>query len=37
VGEFQGNPRKVAEGAALKEGTHPIQTGPHAPRDRRNI
>lgn len=30
VGEFQGNPCKAAEGAALKEGTHPVQTGPYA-------
>jgi hypothetical protein len=36
MGEFQDNPRKIAEGAALKEGTHPIQTGQHAA-PRRNI
>lgn len=30
VGELQGNPRKAAEGKALKEGTHPVQTGPYS-------
>jgi hypothetical protein len=30
VGEMQGSPRKAAEGKALKEGTHPVQTGPYS-------
>ncbi len=30
MGELQGNPRKAAEGKALKEGTHPVQTGPYS-------
>jgi hypothetical protein len=30
VGELEGNPRKAAEGKALREGTHPVQTGPYS-------
>jgi hypothetical protein len=30
VGELQGNSRKAAEGKALREGTHPVQTGPYS-------
>ena len=37
VGEIQGNPRKIAEGAALKEGTHPVQSGPYAQQGRQNF
>jgi hypothetical protein len=37
MGELQDNPRKIAEGAAMKEGTHPVQTGPYATPGRRNV
>jgi hypothetical protein len=37
IGELQDNPRKIAEGAAMKEGTHPVQTGPYATPGRRNV
>lgn len=37
LGELQGSPRKAAEGKALKEGTHPVQTGPYSTGGPRHI